>query len=133
VDEELRSRGVQFLESSRSGSDRNLVNRTTVVVGEDVRYRVEGMGTGLVAEFATRSAHVRRFLLDADAAARATSDPPIVPYTKAAQVGPKKSRGFNPLELVGCPACDGAGWEECCLCNGAGEVPPKTANAYRSG
>lgn len=126
----LRVHGHQFIESKRGDSSRQLVNKMLIEIDDDVRYRIEGVSTGRAAELQTRSSHIRKFLLDVDEAARATADPPIVPYTKADQVGPKKAKKLDPNELVPCPACDGVGWEDCFLCSGSGTVTAKAAKAH---
>lgn len=130
--EELRIEGHQFVESQRGKNKKRLVNRTLIEVGDDVRVRIEGVGTGRSAEMVTRSAHIRKFLLDADEAARVAADPPIVPYTKAHQVGSKKAKRTAPNEMVECPNCQGEGWLDCFFCNGGSRVTAVQARAFKS-
>jgi hypothetical protein len=131
VAEKVRVQGHQFVKSQRGNTERQLVNRTEIEIDEGVRYRIEGVGTGRATELASRSPHVRKFLLDLDEAARVTSSTDVAPYTKADQLGAKRSAKRVSLGPVPCVACDGAGWEDCHLCNGSGRVAAKTAKAYR--
>jgi hypothetical protein len=126
--------GYQFAESRRARNKRRqLTNKFGFEVGDTAKFRVEGVGTGKHANGETRSPHVMKFLRDFEEASWETSSDFVVPYTKADQVRPKKSARRSPHGQVPCVVCDGAGWEECHLCNGSGEITLKTAKAYRDG
>lgn len=130
---QLQWQGMSFLRSENAQDARDLVNKVEMTTGADgVVYRTQGVGTGKEAEVSTRSAHVKAFLREMDEANRETSVIAIVPYTKAMQAGGGKKRDRrDPDELVSCPACEGNGWDDCVLCDGAGQCTDRAAKAFR--
>jgi hypothetical protein len=126
--------GMSFLRTQNERDARDVVNRVEMTNGADgVVYRTAGVGTGKEAEVSTRSAHVRAFLREVDEANRETSVVAIVPYTKQMQAGGGKKRDRrDPDELVRCPACEGNGWDDCVLCDGAGQCTDRAAKAFRA-
>lgn len=125
--------GYQFLESRRSKKDRkHLANKVDFSVDEAARVNIEGVGTGKSFDYATKSSHVMKFLRMFEKASWDTSSDFIGPYTKEMQVGPKKAKRVAPNDLVECPSCEGEGWLDCFLCNGAKRVTTKQARAFKS-
>jgi hypothetical protein len=125
----IRMRGFQFMDAQRDGGTRKTANRVRIDVDDTARVEVAGIGTGKTATFVTSSPHVRRFLRDLEAASIETAHNHRAPYTKADQVGVRKSGRRQPDDLVPCPVCDGAGWDDCHLCSGGGRVSIRTAKA----
>jgi hypothetical protein len=124
--------GFQFSESRRAKDKRRqLANKFGFEVGDSAKFRVEGVGTGKQANAETRSPHVKKFLRDFEAASWETSSDFVQPYSKADQVGPKKSKRSDPEASITCPACAGAGWHDCSLCDGAKTVPTRIAKGYQ--
>lgn len=131
MSDRVQSKGYQFGESRRNGKRKHIQTRYRVDVGDSARVEIEGISNGRAAGVETRSSHVTKFLRDWDEAQRAVSDPPITPYTKEMQVGSKKGAPRDPNKLVPCPACEGAGWEDCYLCGGGGKVAARASKSIR--
>lgn len=132
MSDQIRASGFRFGESRRNGNKKQITAKFRLEVDESARVSFEGVGNDRSAGVQSRSSHVTKFLRDWDDAERAVSDPPIVPYTKAMQIGSKKPSKRDQNGLVPCPACDGAGWDDCCLCEGGGLVSARAARAYNA-